>query len=240
MRLPALLLLAIALLAASCSGDDGEDGETGAADAGALRIFAASSLQGVFEELAPEADFRFGSSDELSQAIVDGDVPDVFAAASQVPMAELQPEGILDPRGRLRHQPPRARRAGRRRPPWSPSTTWRRPSSSSEPSSTTPRSTLEAIGQAGLVEGAAYDPGAAEQVASGDAEAALVYFTDAQAAGDGVRVIELPAQALVEYPIAASNLSDDYEAAEAFVQLVLSDQGRQTLEDAGFGVPPGR
>ena len=82
--------------------------------------------------------------------------------------------------------------------------------------------------------------GAAEQVASGDAEAALVYFTDARAAGDGVRVIELPAQALVDYPIAASNLSDDYEAAEAFVQLVLSGQGRQTLEDAGFGVPPGR
>ncbi|MET1010575.1 MAG: substrate-binding domain-containing protein [Gaiellaceae bacterium] len=137
MRLPALLLLAIALLAASCSGDDGEEDETGAADAGALRIFAASSLQGVFEELAPEADFRFGSSDELSQAIVDGDVPDVFAAASQVPMAELQPEGILDPAvvfatNRLVLVVPAEGSAVESLD------AWRKPSSSSEPSSTTP------------------------------------------------------------------------------------------------------
>jgi molybdate transport system substrate-binding protein len=236
-RLPALLLFAIALLVASCSGDDGEEDDTGAADAGALSIFAASSLQGVFEELAPEADFRFGSSDELSRAIMDGDVPDVFAAAGQVPIAELQPEGILDP--------PVVFATNR--------LVLVVPAEGSAVESVDDlaeadfllgaeldyaRSTLEAIGQAGLVEGAAYDPGAAELVASGDAEAALVYFTDAQAVGDGVRVIELPAQALVEYPIAASNLSDAYEAAEAFVQLVLSDQGRQTLEDAGFGVPP--
>ena len=239
MRRPALLLLAIALLAASCSGDDGEEDETGAADAGALRIFAASSLQGVFEELAPEADFRFGSSDELSRAIADGDVPDVFAAASQVPMAELQPEGILDPpvvfaTNRLVLVVPAEGSAVESLDDLAEADFLLGAELDYA------RSTLEAIGQAGLVEGAAYDPGAAEQVASGDAEAALVYFTDAQAAGDGVRVIELPAQALVEYPIAASNLSDDYEAAEAFVQLVLSDQGRQTLEDAGFGVPPGR
>ena len=239
MRLPALLLLAIALLAASCSGDDGEEDETGAADAGALRIFAASSLQGVFEELAPEADFRFGNSDELSQAIVDGDVPDVVAAASPAPMAELQPEGILDPAvvfatNRLVLVVPAEGSAVESLDDLAEAEFLLGVELDDA------RSTLDAIGQAGLVQGAAYDPGAAEQVASGDAEAALVYFTDAQAAGDGIRVIELPAQALVEYPIAASNLSDDYEAAEAFVQLVLSDQGRQTLEDAGFGVPPGR
>ena len=237
MRLFAPFLVAAALLAASCSGDEGETADTGAADSGALTIFAASSLQGVFEELAPEADFRFGSSDELSQAIADGDVPDVFASASQVPMAELQPEGILDPpvffaTNRLVLVVPAEGSAVE---------------SLDDLAETDflvgaeldyARSTLEAIGQTGLVEGAAYDPGAVEQVASGEADAALVYFTDARAAGDGVRVIELPAQALAEYPIAASNLSDDYEAAEAFVQLVLGDQGRQALEDAGFGVPP--
>ena len=163
----------------------------------------------------------------------------VVAAASPAPMAELQPEGILDPAvvfatNRLVLVVPAEGSAVESLDDLAEADFLLGAELDDA------RSTLDAIGQAGLVEGAAYDPGAAEQVASGDAEAALVYFTDAQAAGDGIRVIELPAQALVEYPIAASNLSDDYEAAEAFVQLVLSDQGRQTLEDAGFGVPPGR
>ena len=171
MRRSALLLLAIALLAASCSGDDGEEDETGAADAGALSIFAASSLQSVFEELAPEADFRFGSSDELSRAIADGDVPDVFAAASQAPMAELQPEGILDPpvvfaTNRLVLIVPAAGGAVESFDDLAEADFLVGAELDHA------GSTLEAIGQGGLVEGAAYDPGAAKQVASGDAEAA--------------------------------------------------------------------
>jgi molybdate transport system substrate-binding protein len=75
------------------------------------------------------------------------------------------------------------------------------------------------------------------KVASGDADAGFVYVTDAAAAGDDVQAIELPAQPLVEYPIAVVTESENAEAAEAFVELVLSEEGRRALQEAGFGVP---
>ena len=173
MRLPAAFLLAIALLAASCSGDEGGGAGTGAADAGALTIFAASSLEEVFRELAPDADFRFGSSDELADAIREGDVPDVYASASPVPMAELRPEGILDPAvvfatNRLVLVVPAEGSAVESL------------DDSAEADFLVGAelgytgSTLEAIGQGALVEDASFDPAAAEQVASGEVEAALV------------------------------------------------------------------
>lgn len=237
MRLALAVLLATALLCASCTGEDEPAADTGAADAGALRIFAPSSVEGVFRELAPDAEFRFGSSEELAEAALEGGAPDVFASAGQAPIAEVGAEGVLE----------------------SPAVFATNrlvlvvPAEGSDVGSLADladadvlvgaelgyvRSTLEAIGEGGRLEGAGFDPDAADQVASGSADAALVYYTDALAAGDAVRVIELPAQALVEYPIAAANVSESFEEAQAFVDLVLSDRGRQALEDAGFTLPP--
>jgi molybdate transport system substrate-binding protein len=75
------------------------------------------------------------------------------------------------------------------------------------------------------------------KVVSGDADAGFVYYTDSVAGGDDVQAIELPAQPLVEYPIGIVTDTENLEAAETFVELVLSEEGRQALEDAGFGVP---
>jgi molybdate transport system substrate-binding protein len=236
-RRAALTLLATALLAASCSGDEGETGETAAADAGGLTVFAPSSVEDVFRELAPDADFRFGSSEELAAAALDGEVPDVFASAGPDPIGEVGAEGVLEPQivfatNRL---------------------VLVVPAEGSDAESLADLagaeilvgaelgyvgSALEAIGQGALVEGAEFDADAAGRVASGEADAALVYYTDALAAGDAVRVIELPAQALVEYQLAISNLTERYGEAEAFVNLLLGDEGRAALEAAGFGVPP--
>jgi len=232
-----VFLLATAVLGASCTGDDEPAAGTGATDAGALRIFAASSLEDVFRELAPDAEFRFGSSEELAEAALEGEVPDVFASAGQPSLAEVGAEGVLEPltvfaTNRLVLVVPTegsdagslADLAG------SPMLV----GAELEPV----RSALEAIGEGDLLEGAGFEPDAADQVASGSADAALVYYTDALAAGEAVRVIELPAQALVEYPVAAANVSEDFEEAQAFVELLLSDRGRQALEEAGFALPP--
>ena len=70
---------------------------------------------------------------------------------------------------------------------------------------------------------------------SGEADAGFVYFTDAKAAGDDVDMVELPAQALLQYPIAVVTTSEKADDAGAFVELVLGDAGRQALEGAGFG-----
>ena len=99
------------------------------------------------------------------------------------------------------------------------------------------QATLEAMGKGDVLQNVDYLPGAAEPVASGDLDAAFVYVTDAQAAGDAVEMIELPAQALLEYSAALVNSSRDPEAADAFIERLLGDEARQKLEAAGFGLP---
>jgi molybdate transport system substrate-binding protein len=79
--------------------------------------------------------------------------------------------------------------------------------------------------------------GILDKVTSGEADAGFVYATDAQAAGDEVRAIELPAQALAEHVIAIAVESEHREAADAFVELLLGEEGRRALEEAGFGLP---
>jgi molybdate transport system substrate-binding protein len=77
------------------------------------------------------------------------------------------------------------------------------------------------------------------KVEAGEADAGLVYVTDAVAAGDKVKAIDVPTTKgnLNEYPIAALKDSKDSKVAQQFVDLVLSSQGQQVLSDAGFGKP---
>lgn len=77
------------------------------------------------------------------------------------------------------------------------------------------------------------------KVRSGEADAGLVYATDAAAAGDAVRRIDVPEAAAVvnAYPIAPLAGSEHPDLAAAFVALVLSSVGRTLLAAAGFGTP---
>jgi molybdate transport system substrate-binding protein len=77
------------------------------------------------------------------------------------------------------------------------------------------------------------------KVTSGEADAGLVYATDAVAAGDEVRTFEVPgADAQVTtYPIAPLEQSEDPDLAQEFVDLVLGEAGQRVLQDAGFGAP---
>jgi molybdate transport system substrate-binding protein len=75
------------------------------------------------------------------------------------------------------------------------------------------------------------------KVAAGEADAGLVYVTDATA--DGVETVEVAgADAVVNhYPIAALTDSGNPEAAAAFVAFVRGDAGRAVLSSYGFGAP---
>ncbi|HET6653064.1 MAG TPA: molybdate ABC transporter substrate-binding protein [Nocardioides sp.] len=72
-----------------------------------------------------------------------------------------------------------------------------------------------------------------------EADAGIVYATDARAARDRVRAVEIPGSegATTSYPIAVVGDAAEPELAEAWVDLVLSDDGQQALRDAGFGAP---
>ena len=77
------------------------------------------------------------------------------------------------------------------------------------------------------------------KVQLGEVDAALVYATDVQAAGDQVEGIEFPEadEAVNGYPICILTDAPNPAAARAFAELVLSDAGQQALADAGFRRP---
>ena len=78
----------------------------------------------------------------------------------------------------------------------------------------------------------------ATKVALGEADAALVYATDA-ATLEGVRVLEIPDPYNVTalYPLAIVPESQHVELAETFVDFVLGE-GQAVLRDYGFSSPP--
>ncbi len=76
-------------------------------------------------------------------------------------------------------------------------------------------------------------------VSEGDADAAIVYVTDAASAPGAVEMVVIPddENVVAEYPIAVLADAGSSAAAERFVAAVLSDEGRAVLESGGFGPP---
>ena len=77
------------------------------------------------------------------------------------------------------------------------------------------------------------------KVTSGEADAGLVYVTDVKAAGDKAKGIPFSesGQAVNTYPIATVGTSKTKELARAFIATVTGSEGKQVLNDAGFGTP---
>jgi molybdate transport system substrate-binding protein len=74
------------------------------------------------------------------------------------------------------------------------------------------------------------------KVTLGEADAGIVYRTDARAAKDRVEVVAIPAELNVraEYPVAVVSASKQPALARAWVQLLLSPEGQAQLGSAGF------
>jgi molybdate transport system substrate-binding protein len=77
-------------------------------------------------------------------------------------------------------------------------------------------------------------------VATGDADAAIVYTTDAKAAGTTVATVPIPAwqNAFAIYPIAPVAKSSNAALANAWVKYTVSPAGQRTLQSFGFLPPP--
>ncbi|GHF43478.1 molybdate transport system substrate-binding protein [Amycolatopsis bartoniae] len=77
------------------------------------------------------------------------------------------------------------------------------------------------------------------KVESGDADAGLVYVTDANTANGKVAQVDFPesAQAVNNYPIAVVKNAPQAQLAQEFEQFVLGAQGQQELTKVGFGTP---
>ncbi|MFI5046948.1 MAG: molybdate ABC transporter substrate-binding protein [Acidimicrobiia bacterium] len=73
-------------------------------------------------------------------------------------------------------------------------------------------------------------------VQTGDADAAVVYKTDAKAAGKTVTEVKIPASlnVIAVYPIAPIAASQNATLADAWISYVLSPTGQKTLAKFGF------
>jgi molybdate transport system substrate-binding protein len=252
LRVAALVLagvLAATSLAACGSGDDKGSDTT-------LTVYAASSLTGAFTELGKdfEADhpgvkvsFDFGGSSDLVTQIQQGAPADVFASADTKNMDKLTADGLQgqDPQDFA-------------------SNTLEIVTPPDNPAHVASFADLARKGVALVVcapevpcgsaartvatsAGVALEPVSEEQsvkdvlakVTSGEADAGLVYVTDAQAAGDAVQGITFPeaASAVNVYPITTVKDSKHAGLAADFVKLVLGATGQRVLVDAGFGRP---
>jgi molybdate transport system substrate-binding protein len=73
------------------------------------------------------------------------------------------------------------------------------------------------------------------KVELGEADAGIVYVSDAFISGDKVQQVAIPAGSniLASYPI-ATVAGGDEALGDAFIAYVLSDEGQATLVDYGF------
>ncbi len=76
-------------------------------------------------------------------------------------------------------------------------------------------------------------------VTEGDAAAAIVYVTDAEAASEEVDTIEIPEDqnAVAKYPIGVVAATTNAAASTAFKEFVLGPEAQKILAGAGFGAP---
>jgi molybdate transport system substrate-binding protein len=77
-------------------------------------------------------------------------------------------------------------------------------------------------------------------VTTGDAEAAIVYVTDAKSAGSSVTAVPIPTwqNAFAIYPIAPIAASTNQDLANAWIKYTVSPAGQRTLQSFGFLPPP--
>ena len=74
------------------------------------------------------------------------------------------------------------------------------------------------------------------KVETGEADAGIVYKSDALAEGDAVDTVDIQGadEAVNEYPIALVSASTKKDYGQKWIDLVLSPEGQALLSEAGF------
>lgn len=240
--------LALALSACGSGPGSGDDGST------TLRVAAAASLTTSFEEIATafeaehegvDVELQFAGSSDLASQITNGAQLDVFASADEATM-----DTVAD--------------AIQGEPATFATNTLTIITEPGNPTGITGLTDLERSDLAVVVcapqvpcgaatqaltqqEGVTLDPASEEskvtdvltKVTTGEADAGLVYVTDATGAGDAVATVETAgaSQVVNAYPIAALKDSAAADDAQAFVDHVTGPEGQQVLAAQGFGAP---
>lgn len=257
----AAMVMALALTLVGCA-PTGQTGQGGTVDGGAsgkagtVTVFAAASLKAAFTEIAgrfedanPGTDVTLsfaGSADHATQ-ITQGAPVDVFASADTRNMDRLKGEGLVDGTAKnfatntLAIVVPAGNPAGianfgdlagsgvkvvlcaSQVPCGAAARTVEQETGTTLSPVSEESSVTDVLGK----------------VTSGEADAGLVYVTDAKSAGSSVERIPFPEAAKTPntYPIATVKDAGNKSGAAAFVEFVLSAEGQSALAAAGFGTP---
>lgn len=231
-------------------------GRPGAALDGELLVSAAASLTDAFRELASafeaahpgvEVTLNLASSSSLRAQILEGAPADVFASASAwhverlVEGGEVAGEPRVFARNRLRIAVPPGNPGG-----VGGLADFAREElllglcAASAPCGDFARRALAEAGVTPAIDTEEPDVRALlTKVELGELDAGIVYVTDVLAAGDAVEGVEIPEGRDVagDYPIAVLAGAPNPEAARAFVDFVLSPEGRAALARHGFEAP---
>jgi molybdate transport system substrate-binding protein len=246
------LSAALLLLPLAACGDDGGDGGSGGDKK--LVVLAASSLTGVFEEFADDfesahdgvkVEFSFGSSTDLAQQAADGAPGDVLATADEKSMQVAEDADATggDPvtfaTNTMVLVTPPDNPAGITSIDDLDGTTWVR-CADEVPCGRVALGLIESNGVTSKPASLEEDvKSTLEKVTSGEADAGFVYATDAIAAGDAVKVIEIAdaADQPTSYFLATLAQSEDGDLAQEWIDMVMSDEGQKKLAEAGFSAP---
>ena len=248
----ASLLLAASLLSGCASGSDDGGGE-GAGEDQKLTVLAAASLTDVYEDLAAKFEaahdgvsvqFSFGSSTDLAEQAADGAPGDVLATADEASMQMAEDAGVT---GDVTTFATNVITIVT--PPDNPGevtdvdsldgATWVR-CVDDAPCGRVALLVLEDNGLTAEPASLEEDVRATlDKVISGEADAGLVYASDAVAAGADVTAIPIDGSEnfATEYFISVLDQSGDAELAQAWLDFVTGHEGTAALTDAGFGTP---
>ena len=243
---------ALALALAACGSDSG-DGSGGEDGTTTIHVAAAASLTEAFEEIATdfeaehegvEVEYQFAGSSDLATQIEGGAQIDVFASADEANMDKVA-DSVEDPQIFATNVL----------------------TIITEPGNPKKISGLDDLADPDLAvvvcaeqvpcgaaattlteqQGVTLDPASEEskvtdvltKVSTGEADAGLVYVTDATAEGEDVETVETEGadEVVNSYPIATLTDAAAADLAEDFVAHVTGPEGQKVLQDKGFGTP---
>lgn len=263
-----LWAVAVLLLAFATGCSEKKTGEISGASgepSGELVVFAAASLTDAFTELADEFEdanpkvkviTSFAGSQSLRTQIQNGAQPQVFASANEEHMAALIEQGIIAESSTFAHNElviavPASNPAKIHSLQDLPKAGRLVLAAKSVPAGAYAQAMLTSAGSAygadfadavekNVVSRENHVRQTLQKVVLGEADAAIVYATDATAAGDKVAAIEIPTEhnVVAAYPIGIVSSAPRSSLGRLFQDFVLSEAGRSKLRSHGFRPAP--
>lgn len=248
------LAAAVAVVAAGCGSSTNDAGSTATTTAAKkpVTVFAAASLTAAFQEIAnqtPDLDEKFtfdGSPTLVEQINAKPDVADVLATADQANMKKATDQGLVGADQKIFA----TNTAVLIVPKGNPGKVTGLDASLDGKKLVICAATVPCGAAAETIAQNAnftLKPVSEEQkvtdvrgkVESGEADAGIVFSTDAKSSGDKVETLQLPGanEVVSKYPIALIKDAPDSAAGQAFIDAVTGEKGREVLTKYGFTLP---